>query len=490
MGGWLYAISIMGQACSMMIAGAIEASIGSRKTTMLGCILFDICVGVTYWAVNNFYVMLGVYGFLLGFALGIAYSAPISMGIKWMPGKGGLASGIIVAGFGCGALIFNQVQSWIINPLNRSTEVDPTSATAGMFFPMDVCKNVPKVFPILAGVYLVMQIIGLIFIVEPTEDELEALKSKALPITGNLKDKGTGFTPRELKPKVDMTPRGAHVIIADGAIVDHPYKPSESMKTAKFWEIWCTFLLVGLTTTFMSSYWKSFGQSFISDDRFLVIAGSVSSVCNGLFRPMWGSLMDKLTYRRAMPLLCVITAILIGTLSLTSKMNRWFFMIWVCLIYMCIGGYYAMFPAYTSLSFGNLYMVSNYGWIFTNQFISSFISAFFINAFINSLGNLGVTIFLAVMIIFAALLSGFGKKWDYHVGRRHLPIVSPSTPTVTLPANVAKLEPIAEEKKEAAPEEKNEVSVEKKGEETPDEIPIDDAQEKSASQTATEVKSA
>lgn len=148
-----------------------------------------------------------------------------------------------------------------------------------------------------------------------------------------------------------------------------------------------------------------------------------------------------------------------------------------------------MFPAYTSLSFGNLYMVSNYGWIFTNQFISSFISAFFINAFINSLGNLGVTIFLAVMIIFAALLSGFGKKWDYHVGRRHLPIVSPSTPTVTLPANVAKLEPIAEEKKEAAPE-KNEVSVEKKGEETPDEIPIDDAQEKSASQTATEVKSA
>ena len=76
------------------------------------------------------------------------------------------------------------------------------------------------------------------------------------------------------------------------------------------------------------------------------------------------------------------------------------------------------------------------------------------------------------------------------MGRRHFPIVSPSTPTATLPANVAKLEPIAEEKKEAAPEEKKEVSVEKKGEETPDEIPIDDAQEKSASQTATEVKSA
>ena len=87
--------------------------------------------------------------------------------------------------------------------------------------------------------------------------------------------------------------------------------------------------------------------------------------------------MDKWTYRRAMPFLCTVTALLIGTLSLTAKMHQVFFFIWVCLIYLCIGGFYAMFPAYTSISFGNLYMTANYGWIFTNQFISSFVSAFF-----------------------------------------------------------------------------------------------------------------
>lgn len=89
-----------------------------------------------------------------------------------------------------------------------------------------------------------------------------------------------------------------------------------------------------------------------------------------------------------------------------------------------------MFPAYTSLSFGNLYMVGNYGWVFTNQFISSFVSAFFVNAFITKLGNLGVTLVLAAMIVVAACLSGFGKKWDYHVGRRQL---HPTTIQAVLP---------------------------------------------------------
>ena len=350
-----------------------------------------------------------------------------------MPGKGGFASGIIVAGFGCGPLIFNQVQASLINPNNLPTVEDPTGASTDKYFPAEVAQNVPRTFLILAACYVVLQIIGLLLVVEPTEKELDEMKQKALPIMGDLKSKGTGYTPRDFKPTVEATPRGQHVVTAAGAIVDHPYKPSESLKTMKFWEIWTTFLLVGLTTTFMSSYWKVFGQSFISDDHFLVVAGSVSSVCNGLFRPMWGTLMDKWTYRRAMPFLCIITALLIGTFSLTAKMPSACFFVWICLIYLCIGGYYAMFPAYTSISFGNLYMTGNYGWVFTNQFISAFISAFFVNAFIDKLGNTGITVVLAVMIVIAACLSGFGKKWDYHVGRREL---HPAAPSAVLPASV------------------------------------------------------
>lgn len=350
-----------------------------------------------------------------------------------MPGKGGFASGIIVAGFGCGPLIFNQVQSSFINPNNLPTVIDPTGASTDKYFPIEVASRVPNVFLLLAGCYVVLQAIGLLLVVEPTEAELAAMKEHVVPIMGDLKAKSTGYTPRDFRPTVEATPRGQHVITSSGAMVDHPYKPSEALKTAKFWEIWSTFLLVGLTTTFMSSYWKVFGQSFIADDHFLVLAGSVSSVCNGVFRPLWGMLMDKWTYRRAMPFLCLCTAVLIGTLSLTAKLPQAFFFLWICLIYLCMGGFYAMFPAITSLSFGTLYLTSNYGYVFTNQFISAFCSAFLVNAFISILGNTGITLFLAVMVLLALLLSAFGKKWDYHVGRHELHSLSPAA---TLPASV------------------------------------------------------
>lgn len=218
-----------------------------------------------------------------------------------MPGKGGLASGIIVAGFGCGSLIFNQVQSKLINPNNIAAVVDPKDPNHGKYFPVEVAQNVPRVFLILAGIYFVMQLIGYLLLVEPSKDEMETLKEKHLPIGVENKSecshrasrvaRATGFTPRELKQPVDATPRGIHAVTVGGQTVDHPYKPNEAMRTMKFWEIWGTFLMVGLTTTFMSSYWKPFGQSFITNDKFLAWVGSVSSVCNGLFRPVWGTLV-------------------------------------------------------------------------------------------------------------------------------------------------------------------------------------------------------
>ena len=161
-------------------------------------------------------------------------------------------------------------------------------------------------------------------------------------------------------------------------------------------------------------------------------------------------------------------------------MPQIFFFLWICLIYLCMGGFYAMFPAITSLSFGTLYLTSNYGWVFSNQFISAFCSAFLVNAFIDILGNTGITLFLAAMVVLALLLSFFGKKWDYHVGRRELHAHSPvaSLPAaVTLPPAIAaaaantptqandQSPAKADAKEEAKVEAKVEPTTEKQGEE-------------------------
>ena len=43
---------------------------------------------------------------------------------KWFPGRKGLVTGIVVGGFGLGALIFTQVQTAILNPGNKSVDFD------------------------------------------------------------------------------------------------------------------------------------------------------------------------------------------------------------------------------------------------------------------------------------------------------------------------------------------------------------------------------
>ena len=44
-------------------------------------------------------------------------------------------------------------------------------------------------------------------------------------------------------------------------------------------------------------FYKAFGQTFIRDDKFLSLVGSISSVFNCTGRFFWGTIMDKTAYK-------------------------------------------------------------------------------------------------------------------------------------------------------------------------------------------------
>lgn len=49
------------------------------------------------------------YSFLFGTGIGLAYTAPMVNGWRWFPNRKGMVSGAVVAGFGAGGFVFNQV---------------------------------------------------------------------------------------------------------------------------------------------------------------------------------------------------------------------------------------------------------------------------------------------------------------------------------------------------------------------------------------------
>ncbi|HKY70165.1 MAG TPA: MFS transporter, partial [Gammaproteobacteria bacterium] len=102
-----------------LFSGKWEKKVGPRKVSMAGGILLGLgyvlagIVGTHFWG-----ILVGV-GLVGGAGIGLAYVCPISVLVKWFPDKKGMITGLAVAGFGFGALIWIKLtQGFQFGPFN------------------------------------------------------------------------------------------------------------------------------------------------------------------------------------------------------------------------------------------------------------------------------------------------------------------------------------------------------------------------------------
>ena len=114
----------------MVIGGTLQRLFGIRLAMIVGCSLLTVSTVCGYWTVNNYVFLCSTYGLLFGLGIGIAYSSPMTAAMKWFPKNRGLANGLILFGFGFGSLIFNFIQTFIINPKNVKPVLDPTGVSS------------------------------------------------------------------------------------------------------------------------------------------------------------------------------------------------------------------------------------------------------------------------------------------------------------------------------------------------------------------------
>ena len=76
-----------------------------------------------------------------------------------------MTAGFVLAGFGLGALIFDPIQTAYINPHNQHAD------TNGYFDDSDLLDRVPYIFLILGSIYVAMQFLGAMLIVNPPEEK-------------------------------------------------------------------------------------------------------------------------------------------------------------------------------------------------------------------------------------------------------------------------------------------------------------------------------
>lgn len=304
----------------MLLGGYLEKKIGARLGALIGSFIYSGSILLSYFSIQTSYILLLVtFGMAASFGQGIAYNCVLIQAQKWLPHRVGLASGLIAAGFGCGAFLISPLQTKFINPDNYQVNDE------GFFTQEDLLERVPNLFIFLGALFGGLQIIGLIFIADPIPESTDETSD-------------------------------------DLSLIESPQEEAlsikEVMSSSTFKLLFCTLYFNALWCQISSGLFKAFGMKFIKDDFFLATVASFAAATNCFSRIFWGFLMDKTSYQFSMVIACGIGSSMMWTLGVVRQwdnLNIYFF--WICGMFSIIGATYTLIPSAVHKCFG----ASNFG---------------------------------------------------------------------------------------------------------------------------------
>jgi OFA family oxalate/formate antiporter-like MFS transporter len=314
---WPYIIFLAIFALTMPLAGPYIAKMGPKKVGMIGGALCGLGWLAASYA-NSPTMLIPLYAVIGGLGVGIAYNVPIQVSAQWFPDKRGLAVGLTVLGFGFSSALISYATLYL-----KGT---------GM-----------TIMPIL-------QIYGIAFII------ITIVASMFLR-----------FPPAGWKPAGWAPPTPAA-----GAAQRVDFMRNEMTKTGAFKGLWLCYTigaLAGLTAigivgpvgkeVMTNAGMKAAEITTLTFQLILPFA-----ICNGLARPIFGTLTDKLTPKNA-AMITFVGIIVACLLQYTMYSSLMAYIITFCILWACLGAWLAIAPAATALYFGMKDNAKNYGLMFT-----------------------------------------------------------------------------------------------------------------------------
>jgi MFS family permease len=294
---------------TMPVAGRIMGKLGPKKTALIGAALVGlgwILAAFVKLTPTPLAFMLFFYGVLAGIGVGLVYGVPIAVSSKWIPERKGLATGITILGFGLSPLITAIVAAYLIEAIG----VLQTFLYLGVSFTiLLVLLSLPLKFP----------------------------SSKRQP----------------------ASPTGAKKTFTYGESTS-----SQMVRTLTFAGLWLTYVF-GTTGGFIAiSLSAKYGCDICGlAPALAATATAVFAVFNGIGRPVFGYLCDRVAPRNIAILSFAIIVIAASTAMRATTVPLYLFSF--ALLWFSFGGWLAIAPAVTTTFFGLRNVGSNYGIVFT-----------------------------------------------------------------------------------------------------------------------------
>ncbi len=310
--GGAFAFFVLAETWLVPVEAWFVDRFGPRIVVMLGGVFVALA-----WSLNsiaNSIPMLYAGAVIGGIGAGAVYGTCVGNAVKWFVGRRGLAVGMTAAGFGAGSVATVVPIQYVIAAHGYQT--------AFLWFGL--------------GQGLVILVIS------------QLLRAP----------------PAHLKP----------LTAVHNPQASHSYAPAEVLKTPLFWLLYVMFTLVAsgglIVTAQFASIAADFGvaKNHVSLIGFagpvLTVAVAIDGVLNGLARPFFGWVSDKIGREETMCIAFLLDAVAIWSLAQYGH-DPVMFVLCSGAIYFTWGEIYSLFPSTCTDAFGQKYAATNAGMLYT-----------------------------------------------------------------------------------------------------------------------------
>jgi oxalate/formate antiporter len=296
------------------LQGYLIDKFGARLLIASGCLLSGLGWILAGYATSLTGLYL-TYGLFCGVGTGIVYVGVVGLMVRWFPDRRGFATGVVAAGYGFGALLTNTP---IYNMINASGY-----------------QHTLIVFGIILGIVGAAAALALRL---PTDDDV-------LP-----------------QPAVEVSSVGT--------------PPDQMLRTNVFWLMFVMMTMMSTGGLMIISQFGAFSRDFgvtsvtVLGMAALPLALNIDRITNGLTRPFFGWLSDRIGRENTMAIAFLMEAAAV-TLMLLLRDNALLFVLLSGVVFFGWGEIFSLFPSTLTDTFGAKHATTNYGWLYIAQGIGS-----------------------------------------------------------------------------------------------------------------------
>ena len=322
---WTITFLIVLQTWLSPMQGFLVERVGPKALIGLGAAMSGVgWIASSY--VTTVWGLYATYGLLCGVGTGIVYVGIIGLMVKWFPERRGLATGVVAAGYGFGAML----TTFPIAAMLKASGYQHTLVVFGTIF-------------------AAIGLIGALMLTSPPGGKIA----------------------------------GQAMLGADTK--SGGYTPIKMLQTPVFWLMFVMMSMMSTGGLMVITQFTSFAKSFgIDGQTTVVILGMTLSaipaaltfdrVTNGLTRPFFGWLSDHIGRENTMGIAFILEGIAIFFM-LQYRTDPFLLVVLSGVVFFGWGEIFSLFPSTLTDTFGTEHATTNYGFLYMAQGVGSILGA-------------------------------------------------------------------------------------------------------------------